>query len=129
MPLPRRVFFKPLEPLMGAGASCLQLDVTASQTEFDIKIEMAEAMFALIVVLVINAGYAEVRLVEDCAALESRLFATSVPMNGSQEFFQRQYDINIFGTIKLTCSILPIFRRRRAYGPSLFDQVCSTSAA
>ncbi|KAM0800781.1 putative short-chain oxidoreductase [Usnea florida] len=87
-----------LEPLMDAGASCLQLDVTASQTELDTKIEMAEAMFGPIDVLVNNAGYAEVGVVEDC----------------SQEVFQRQYDTNIFGTIKLTRSVLPIFRRRRA---------------
>lgn len=50
---------------MEAGASCLQLDVTASQTELDTKIETAEAMFGPIDVLVNNAGYAEVGIVED----------------------------------------------------------------
>lgn len=35
-------------------------------------------------------------------------------MNRSQEVFQRQYDTNVFGTIKVTRSILPFFRRRRA---------------
>ena len=35
-------------------------------------------------------------------------------MNTSKEIFQRQYDTNVFGTVKVTRSILPIFRRRRA---------------
>ncbi|CAF9913624.1 hypothetical protein IMSHALPRED_001398 [Imshaugia aleurites] len=83
---------------MEAGASCLQLDITASQAELDTKIEMAETMFGPIDILVNNAGYAEVGILED----------------SSQEVFQRQYDTNVFGTIKVTRSILPFFRRRRA---------------
>ena len=35
-------------------------------------------------------------------------------MNRSQDVFQRQYDTNLFGTVKMTRSILPLFRRRRA---------------
>ncbi|CAD6579485.1 MAG: hypothetical protein ASARMPREDX12_000860 [Alectoria sarmentosa] len=93
-----------LEPLMEAGASCLQLDVTASQAELDAKIEMAEAMFGPIDIVVNNAGYAEVGILED----------SSVLMNRSQDVFQRQYDTNFFGTVKMTRSILPLFRRRRA---------------
>ena len=54
-----------LESLMEAGASCLQLDVTASQAELDAKIEMAEAMFGPIDIVVNNAGYAEVGILED----------------------------------------------------------------
>ena len=54
-----------LEPLMEAGASCLQLDVTATQAELDTKIEMAETMFGPIDILVNNAGYAEVGILED----------------------------------------------------------------
>ena len=50
---------------MEAGASCLQLDVTASQAELDAKIEMAEAMFGPIDIVVNNAGYAEVGILED----------------------------------------------------------------
>lgn len=87
-----------LEHLMEAGASCLQLDVTASQAELDAKIEMAQAAHGPIDILVNNAGYAEVGILEDC----------------SQEIFQRQYETNVFGTIKVTRSILPYFRHRQA---------------
>ena len=32
----------------------------------------------------------------------------------SQEVFQRQYNTNVFGTVKVTHSVLPFFRRRHA---------------
>ena len=51
-------------------------------------------------------------LASEAKSLE--LSFTSVLTNRSQEVFQRQYDTNVFGTIKMTRSILPIFRRRRA---------------
>ena len=57
--------FESLEPLMQAGATCLQLDITESQAELDDKIGMADEMFGPIDVLVNNAGYAEVGILED----------------------------------------------------------------
>ena len=42
------------------------------------------------------------------------LFYASPLTKESQEVFQRQFDTNLFGTVKVTRSILPIFRRRRA---------------
>ena len=50
---------------MQAGATCLQLDITESQAELDDKIGMADEMFGPIDVLVNNAGYAEVGILED----------------------------------------------------------------
>ena len=54
-----------LEHLIEAGASCLQLDVTASQAELNSKIGMVEAMYGPVDILVNNAGYAEVGILED----------------------------------------------------------------
>ena len=42
------------------------------------------------------------------------LFSTSTLTNKSQRSFQQQYDTNVFGAVKVTRSILPELRRRRA---------------
>lgn len=54
-----------------AGASCLQLDVTASQAELNLKIGLLEAMYRPIDILVNNAGYAEVGITPGSQATQT----------------------------------------------------------
>ena len=60
-----------LQPLMEAGASCLELDVTSPQEILEDKIAMVERMYGEVNVLVNNAGYAEVGILEDVRSVLS----------------------------------------------------------
>jgi NAD(P)-dependent dehydrogenase (short-subunit alcohol dehydrogenase family) len=54
-----------LKNLEELGAAVLELDVTASQTELDSKVKCAMGFFDGIDVLVNNAGYFELGLIEE----------------------------------------------------------------
>ena len=54
-----------LSHLKALGAAILELDVTASQSELDAKIEEAIGIYGGIDVLVNNAGYVEAGLIEE----------------------------------------------------------------
>lgn len=53
-----------LAHLKGTGASILDLDVTSSQEELDLKIKQAISVYGRIDVLVNNAGYVQTGLLE-----------------------------------------------------------------
>ncbi|MCJ1402162.1 hypothetical protein MMC11_005381 [Xylographa trunciseda] len=81
-----------------AGAAILDLDVTASQADLDAKMKEALSIYEGIDVLVNNAGYIELGLMEDVS--HERLLA--------------QFNTNLFGAINLTRSILPHLRQKRS---------------
>ncbi|PMD25718.1 NAD(P)-binding protein [Hyaloscypha hepaticicola] len=83
--------------LKEAGASILELDVTASPAELDAKVKEAIAIYGHIDVLVNNAGYVQTGLIE----------ATT------QEKLMEQLDVNLFGPINMTKALLPHLRERK----------------
>ncbi|TGO62256.1 hypothetical protein BCON_0021g00690 [Botryotinia convoluta] len=76
----------------------MSLDVTDSQAKLDAKVQEALKIYDGIDVLINNASYIEAGLVEDVT--HERLVASC--------------NINLFGPINLTRSILPHFRQRKA---------------
>ncbi|MCJ1432022.1 hypothetical protein MMC27_001378 [Xylographa pallens] len=87
-----------LQHFREAGVPILDLDIAASQAELDAKIREALSIYGEIDVLVNNAGYIELGLVEDV----------------SHERLLEQCNTNLFGTINLTRSILPHLRQKRS---------------
>ncbi|KAE8448642.1 hypothetical protein EG329_009067 [Mollisiaceae sp. DMI_Dod_QoI] len=87
-----------LASLQSAGATILDLDITASETELFAKIQTSIKMYGGIDVLVNNAGTFEWGLIE-----ETR-----------NEEWVRHFETNVLGAIKLTRAILPHFRRRKS---------------
>ncbi|KAG0653022.1 putative oxidoreductase [Hyphodiscus hymeniophilus] len=80
-----------LKHLEGTGAAILEIDVTASQAELDSKVKEALEIYYGIDVLVNNAGYFELGLLEEV----------------------RQMNTNLFGPMNMTKAILPYFRQRK----------------
>jgi len=83
--------------LKDTGAAFLQLDVTASQDELNRKVKEAIGIYGRIDVLVNNAGYVGVGTLEEV---------------GHERMFH-MFNTVVFGSEKLTRSILPHFRERR----------------
>jgi NADP-dependent 3-hydroxy acid dehydrogenase YdfG len=60
-----RLALERLKHLEGTGAAIMDLDVTASQSELDLKVKEAIDIYYGIDVLVNNAGYFEVGLIDE----------------------------------------------------------------
>ncbi|KAH8177117.1 short chain dehydrogenase domain-containing protein [Sarocladium implicatum] len=89
---------KALASLAERGAATLALDVTSNQTTLNMTIEDAIAIHGRIDVLVNNAGY----------VLAGALEETPV------EAMRQQYEVNVFGPLKVATAVLPHFRERRS---------------
>ncbi|KAI1781366.1 hydroxybutyrate dehydrogenase [Hypoxylon cercidicola] len=85
-----------LAHLKDTGATILDLDVTVSQSEMDMKFQQALQVYGTIDVLVNNAGFIQ------CGALEEL----------TQEEIQLSIDTNLHGPLNLTRSALPHFREK-----------------
>ncbi|TFK96573.1 hypothetical protein BDV98DRAFT_614345 [Pterulicium gracile] len=87
----------------------LKLDVTAGIEAIREVADKAEAFWGHVDVVVNNAGYAEIGLIEE---------------SGSAAF-KKQYDTNVFGLIDVTTAFLPYMRERKS---GIFVQMGSRSA-
>ncbi|KAL8832835.1 MAG: hypothetical protein Q9191_000019 [Dirinaria sp. TL-2023a] len=87
-----------LAHLKGTGAAILELDVSAPEAEIQSKAQQAIKIYDGIDVLVNNAGYLEVCVVEEC----------------SYERWLTQFETKFFGTINLTRAIIPHMREKRS---------------
>jgi NAD(P)-dependent dehydrogenase (short-subunit alcohol dehydrogenase family) len=87
-----------VQHLKVAGASILELDVTASQSTLDSKVTEAIGIYGNIDVLVNNAGYAALGTIEDV----------------SREQWMDQYNTNVFGVVNITRAIMPYFRAKKS---------------
>lgn len=85
-----------IQHLKEAGASILELDVTATQSVIDSKVKEALAIYGGIDVLVNNAGYAMLGTLEDVSA----------------EKWEQQYKTNVFGVVNVTRAFMPHFREK-----------------
>lgn len=86
-----------IEHLLTLGATTLQLDVTSSQNDINEVMAKAINVHGRIDVLVNNAAYVQIGLWEDL----------------EYDDWLKQFDTNVFGTIKVTKSVLPHLRSRR----------------
>lgn len=86
-----------LQSLEKAGAAILDLDVRATQSQLDSKVQEALAIYGGIDILVNNAAYIEGALVEEL----------------DHERLLRGFETNLFGPINLTRALLPHFREKR----------------
>jgi NAD(P)-dependent dehydrogenase (short-subunit alcohol dehydrogenase family) len=86
-----------LESRYGENIRAVMLDVT-NEGQAKVAFEAAIASFGGLDVLVNNAGYGNVRPVEDTTLAE----------------FRAQIETNLFGVIIMTKAVLPYFRERRA---------------
>ena len=82
--------------LKDLGATVLQLDVTDSQANIDTTIASAISVYGRIDVLVNNAAYVQVGVLEDLKKGE----------------LEQQFATNVFGTMKVTRALLPHYRSR-----------------
>lgn len=80
------------------GASTLQLDITSSQSSIDATIAKAISIYGRVDVLVNNAAFIQIGTLEDL----------------QYEDWVKQFDTNVFGTIKVTKAVLPHFRERKS---------------
>lgn len=87
-----------LAHLKGTGAAILELDVSAPEAEIQAKAQQALKIYDGIDVLVNNAGYVDICLVEDC----------------SYERWLTQLKTKLFGTTNLTRAIIPHMREKRS---------------
>ncbi|KAI1872094.1 uncharacterized protein JN550_004297 [Neoarthrinium moseri] len=85
-----------IEHLKDTGADALQLDITDTQGNIDAVIAKAVSLYGRIDVLVNNAAYIAAGTIEDLDC----------------EQFLEQFNTNLFGTIKVTKSVLPYFREQ-----------------
>ncbi|PVH78169.1 NAD(P)-binding protein [Cadophora sp. DSE1049] len=85
-----------LTPYRQAGVSLLELDVTASSAAISEIVASALAVYGHINILVNNAGYLEIGVLED---LEDTQWVA-------------QFETSVFGAIKLAKAILPSMRAR-----------------
>lgn len=79
------------------GVKTLTLDVTDDRSVTD-AVSRIEAEAGRLDILVNNAGYGSYGAVEDVALAEGR----------------KQFDVNVFGAMRLTQSVLPLMRRQRS---------------
>jgi NADP-dependent 3-hydroxy acid dehydrogenase YdfG len=86
-----------IQHLKEAGASILELDVTAPQSVLDAKAKEAIAIYGGIDVLINNAGYMALGTLEDVA----------------HEKWVEQYNTNVFGAINVTKAFMPHFREKK----------------
>jgi NAD(P)-dependent dehydrogenase (short-subunit alcohol dehydrogenase family) len=86
-----------MQPLAGAGAHLLSLDVT-DDSSMTAAVEAILRETKRIDVLINNAGYGSYGSLEDVPLMEAR----------------RQFDVNIFGLARLTQLVLPTMRAQRA---------------
>jgi NAD(P)-dependent dehydrogenase (short-subunit alcohol dehydrogenase family) len=84
--------------LEAKGATALQLDVTSDQSTIDGIMAKAIAIHGRIDVLVNNAGYVLAGALEETPA----------------EKLREQFETNVFGPLRVTTALLPLFRERRA---------------
>ncbi|KAK7914002.1 NAD(P)-binding protein [Apiospora marii] len=87
-----------LQTLSQAGASVLELDVTDDQTAVRAAADAALAVHGRVDVLVNNAGFLVMGMVEDLAYKD----------------FLAQFETNVFGAIKVIKAMLPHMRERRS---------------
>ncbi|TVY82485.1 putative oxidoreductase [Lachnellula suecica] len=87
-----------IQHLKDAGASTLELDVTAPQSVLDAKSKEAIAIYGRIDVLVNNAGYCGLGTLEDV----------------NHETWVQQYNTNVFGAVDVTRAFMPHFREKKA---------------
>lgn len=78
------------------GVSVLQLDITSPQDTLNATMARAIAIHGRIDVLLNNAGHVQIGLWEDLAYAD----------------WTRQFETNVFGTIKVTKALLPHLRER-----------------
>ncbi|KAL4879086.1 hypothetical protein BJY04DRAFT_194202 [Aspergillus karnatakaensis] len=100
-----------LAHLKDTGATILDLDVTAPQTELTAKFQQAIDIYGGVDVLVNNAGYIQCGVIEEI----------------TQEEMQRSLDTNFHGPINLTRAALPHFRSKGAQGQGLIIYIGSQS--
>jgi NAD(P)-dependent dehydrogenase (short-subunit alcohol dehydrogenase family) len=86
-----------IQHLKEAGASIVELDVTAPQSVIDAKAKEALAIYGGIDVLINNAGYVALGTLEDVTA----------------EQWQQQYNTNVFGVVNVTRAFTPHFRGKK----------------
>ncbi|KAI1143814.1 hypothetical protein F5Y05DRAFT_7098 [Hypoxylon sp. FL0543] len=87
-----------LKHLNDIGAHTMDLDVTATQEELNGKVEEAVQIFGRIDVLVNSAGYFEAGVVEEV----------------TDDNFKSQFEVNVFGVLKMTRAVLPYLRKQRS---------------
>ncbi|KUJ14445.1 putative short-chain oxidoreductase [Mollisia scopiformis] len=94
----RRATTRPeLISLREKGAHLIDLDVTASKTEIEKVVNEALKVYGRVDVLVNNAGYVEMSIVEEL----------------EEEKLMNQLQTNFFGAQRITQALLPHFRTRR----------------
>lgn len=86
-----------IQHLKAAGASILELDVTAPQPAIDAKAREALAIYGGIDVLVNNAGYAALGTLEDV----------------TPDQWADQFNTNVFGVVNVTRAFMPHFRGKK----------------
>ncbi|KAJ5222672.1 uncharacterized protein N7469_008912 [Penicillium citrinum] len=87
-----------ISSLKELGAATLQLDVTATQEQLNLKAEEAVAIYGRIDVLVNNAGYVQFGTIEETSHAQ----------------WYDQFNTNVFGTLNTTRSFLPHMRCRKS---------------
>ncbi|KAF2729654.1 NAD(P)-binding protein [Polyplosphaeria fusca] len=105
-----------LQSLKDVGAHTYSLDVTLPAADIKAKVARMIEEVGEVDVLINNAGYVDAGFVEE----------------KSEESWQKQFDANYFGTVKMTQAILPYFRSRQsgivALIGSLYGFGCPTAA-
>jgi NAD(P)-dependent dehydrogenase (short-subunit alcohol dehydrogenase family) len=108
-----------LKHLEDLGAAILDLDVTASQAELDSKVKEAIEIHYGIDVLVNNAGYFELGLIEEVRYvinMDSDSSAGGLSIADrfhSHSRWMSQLNTNLFGSMNMTKAILPYFRQKK----------------
>ena len=86
-----------LQSLKSDNIALLDLDVASSREVINAQINTAVSIFGRIDVLINNAG----------------MSASSSIEEASDAFMQRLFDVNLFGTIRVTQAVLPYMRKQR----------------
>ncbi|KAF5659554.1 ketoreductase [Fusarium heterosporum] len=87
-----------LKHLQSDDVYLLDLDVTASRADIDEQIKKAWGIWGHIDVLLNNAGISAPKSIEEA----------------DEEFVRNIFDVNVFGTLHVTQSILPYFRAQQS---------------
>ncbi|KAM0430445.1 hypothetical protein ACHAPT_005792 [Fusarium lateritium] len=86
-----------LSHLKSDNVALIDLDVTAPRTEIDAQVKKAWEIWGHVDVLLNNAGVSALKTIEE----------------SGEEFMRNIFDVNLFGNINVTQSILPYFRAQR----------------